>query len=97
MEEQHMLQQMEEQDRLVRKAETLERLGISESTYFRLIRAGVLRAVVVGRQSFRVRESDMFGISERMVDMILKGLEPCRQHGDNGDRHGPEEAKEDRR
>jgi excisionase family DNA binding protein len=52
-------QQVEERDRLVRKQETLERLGISESTYFRLIKAGVLPAVVVGRQSFRVRESDI--------------------------------------
>ena len=50
--------EMEERDRLVRKQETLERLGISESTYFRLIRARVLPAVVVG-QSFRVRESDI--------------------------------------
>ena len=31
-----------EQDRLVRKQETLDCLGISESTYFRLIRAGVV-------------------------------------------------------
>jgi excisionase family DNA binding protein len=53
--EEHMLQI--EKDRLVRKQEVLERLGISESTYFRLIRARVLPVVVVGRQSFRVRES----------------------------------------
>ena len=52
-------QQVEERGgRLVRKQETLDRLGISESTYFRLIRARVLPAVVVG-QSFRVRERDI--------------------------------------
>jgi excisionase family DNA binding protein len=54
-----MLQeQVKVSERLVRKAETLERLGISESTYFRLIRARVLPAVVIG-QSFRVRERDI--------------------------------------
>jgi len=51
-------QQVEERDRLVRKQETLDRLGISESTYFRLIRARVLPPVLVGA-SFRVRESNI--------------------------------------